>query len=531
MSCNCTALTKPANWTPVPEYRQPTSIQPGENIDCYMKRSGSQSGLMNDVGEKEANRIDNTSLTSDLNRKVDVQFVLTPNSTSTASSWDIDIKDGDSHVTTSELGLTFIDGNLSGTVPEAKANKNYKVLITAKAGADVIDSREFNFYPKTASKDTTVKFVIPLDGNVHVTCGYGPRKPPAVGASSDHKGMDFARVDHSAGNILAAGDGTVVRCGTGKGWGNVIFIEHKDASGKIVATTVYGHWAESYVKEGQIVAMGQKIALEGNVGIGSGKHLHFEMHKGKFGNPTDPAPYLNGTTPLPIASNNSNDTVGADGTATPTGFTDKPATQSAGMTSGEAENANADCPGSTSDKPLPADKNIQPGTEQDPDIPPAAGDVATIIKSECAAAGLTDEETRFILTVATIESGLKADAKNPTSSATGLYQMLDAIATKYYGVLGLSPTHENRIDPAKATKAMIQFFKNEFRPYYNGYLSSGKTKIANKNIHASDWSAQYPNFSMGEFMYGLIHHDGVGTAVSGVDKGGVAYWRKKVKTA
>jgi len=109
--------------------------------------------------------------------------------------------------------------------------------------------------------------------------------------------------------------------------------------------------------------------------------------------------------------------------------------------------------------------------------------------------------------------------------------MLDKIAVKYYGVIGVPATCKNRCDPYYATKAMIKFYTQEFRPYWNGYNNSGKTKIAGKTIKETSWSAKYPQLTQGEFMYGLIHHDGVGTAVSGIDKQGVDYWRKKIRSA
>jgi murein DD-endopeptidase MepM/ murein hydrolase activator NlpD len=494
-----------------------------------MRRAGNPTGLMDDADPVKApDRIENTSLTSDLALHVNETFKLTDGSTRTPT-WSI------SGISIPGFSIDPATGVINCTIAEADANKNYRVMVTASDGAGIIDAREFNFYPKSADKDGIVKFVIPLDGDTHVTCNFGPRRPPAAGATSNHKGMDFARKDHSLGNILAAGDGTVVRCGPGTGWGNVIFIEHNDAQGRLVATTVYGHWSEAYVAVGQHVAAGQKIAKEGNVGIGTGAHLHFEMHKGKFGNPVDPAPYLNGSTELATSGGSG----GGSGPSTPVTRTN------VGMTSNEAINSNADCP-----QTLPADTNLPPKTpsdEQTPDLPAnnknkyraacAIGDpppvqtVKDVILAECSAEGLTPEEANFILTVATIESGLDPAAKNPTSSATGLYQMLDAIAVKYFGLLNLSPTCENRIDPAKSTRAMIKFFQLEFKPYYQNYVSSGKTKIANKTIAQTSWSVQYPNFTMGEFMYGLIHHDGVGNAVSGTDKGGVSYWRSKVKSA
>ena len=522
MTCQtCYQPAKAALWTPIPEFRQPTEIQQGENVDCYMKRSGSPSGLMNDVGPKTPDRIDNTSLTSDLHGTVNETFKLSDNSTKVAASWAFVISGTTSLAPLTELAVS--GATISGTVLPANINKNYKVMVTALDSAGtIIDAREFNFFPKTGSADGTLKFVIPLEGTgaqaVHVTCGYGPRHPPTSGASSDHLGMDFARKDHSAGNIVASCDGVVTKCGPGTGWGNVIFIEHKDATGKVVATTVYAHWSEAYVKVGQIVAAGQKIALEGNVGIGTGIHLHFEMHKGKWKNPTDPAPYLTGA--IPVADNNT-DVPGPDGTATPTSESTK-ARSNVGMTAAESSAA-ADCPAS-----IPAPAGGDTFTPTDIAALPANASVTDAINQACTEAGLSADETKFIFTLAKIESTMNPAAKNPTSSALGLYQMLDAIAAKYYGLLGKAPSVTNRTDPYLATKAMILFYKNEFLPYWNGYVSSGHATIAGKKIIPTTWSATYPQLDQFSFMYGLLHHDGVGNAVNGIDKQGVAYWKSKV---
>jgi hypothetical protein len=523
MSCGCTKPEKAALWTPIPEYRQPTDIQKGENIDCYIKRAGNPTGEMSPAPDMDANRISNTSLVADLTPAVNVKMEVTPGSLPV--TWaPLEIKENGAVITIPGMS---IDSNGQITVSKAAldpyVNRNFKVLVTANFNDGSSDAREFNFFPKVADKDGTIKFVVPLDGNPIVTCKFGPRKAPVPGASTVHKGMDFALAGGALGNILAAADGTVVRCGPGSGWGNVIFIEHNDAQGRLVATTVYGHWSQAYVAQGQKVAAGQKIAKEGHEGIGSGAHLHFEMHKGKFGNPVDPAPYLNGTV------------VPSDAGAGQDGSTSVSHTN-AGMTSKEAANSNADCPGSTSGAPLQQpppgseDTTVTPSPTKTKCVPTRSytgQEIYDIINAECASAGLNADETQFIRIVAKIESGLDPAAKNPTSSATGLFQMLDSIAAKYYGDIGVSPTCENRIDPTYATKAMIQFFKSEFRPYYAGFVSSGHTKIANKTIKDTAWSQTYSSLSMGAFMYGLIHHDGVGTAVSGIDKGGVGYWKQK----
>lgn len=42
-------------------------------------------------------------------------------------------------------------------------------------------------------------------------------------------------------------------------------------------TTLYAHCSKIFVKEGQIVAQGQKIAEVGSTGNSTGNHLHFEI--------------------------------------------------------------------------------------------------------------------------------------------------------------------------------------------------------------------------------------------------------------
>lgn len=540
MSCNCVKPVVTPLWTPIPAYRAPTAIQPGENIDCYMQRAGNTSGLMNDSGAKVPNLINNTTLTSDLNLAVNTTFTLTPGSDRTPTSWTINVNGVDGLAPLTELHFDTTAGTLSGTVSDINTNQSYAVLITALDGTGEIDSRSFNFFPKKAAKGDAITFIIPLDGNVHCTSPFGPRNPPAAGASSIHHGMDFARVDHSIGNILASADGTVVRCGPGTGWGNIIFINHYNDQGTLICATGYAHWSTSYVKVGDKVSQGQKIALEGNVGIGSGAHLHFEMHKGGFKNPVDPAPYLQGA--LSIANDNSDTQVGPDGTALPTSFVSQN-NSNVGMTSAEASNPNSGCPlvlpSDTGLPPVPAGNppavpatniaKVRSSCALPPAQTPSPATVIAAIQQACTEAGypVGSADATFIQTVATIESGLDPYAKNPTTTCTGLYQMTDALAVVMFGKIGISPTCENRCDPYLATKAMIQWYQSEFITYWNTWISSGKTQIkTNAPLTPTPWSAQYANFTQGEFLYGLIHHDGVGNANAGKDLGGVAYWRK-----
>lgn len=551
MSCGCVKVEKTPLWSAIPPFRQPTDIQPGENIDCYAKRTGSVSGLQNDNGPKLENRIDNTSFLSDTQLQVNTTFKLTPASTKVPTVWKITVDGTDFSTIFPELTVTSLTSStftVSGTVDETKAGKSYSVLVEADDGSGQIDSRTFTFFPKKGSKDDTIQFVIPLshpDG-VRVTSPYGPRKAPAAGASTFHRGVDMSVIGNNRGTIVSAADGIVVKAGPMNGFGNAIMIEHSDAQGRLVATTVYGHMntGHIYVSVGDKVAAGQKIALEGNAGIGNATHLHFEIHKGKwaFGAGVDPTPYLNGALPVAVDTGDPDPA----GNATPTGY-NMQANASAGMTTAEST-ADDKCttvvPNTYPNQELPA-KN--PSDESVPAAPtnnvnkyrspcapadtPSTAEVIAKIEQACNEAGLTEEDIKFIKTVATIESGLDPYAKNPTSSAMGLYQFLDPIAVSYYNKIGETCNCVNRCDPYIATKAMIRFFQDEFLPYWNGYQSSGGTKIANKTIKDTAWSRQYPNLTRNEFLYGLIHHDGVGNAVNGKDLQGVTYWRSRVGTA
>lgn len=303
MACNCSKVERSPLWAPVPEPRTFTTIDKGENIECYAKRSGSESGLKDDIGEQLTNRILNTSFASSLAGVVNETFQLTPNSDTAPEDvdWQFSIDGTPANLVLPELEWGG-DGIVTGTVSDANANKVYHVLVVAKSsGTETeIDSRRFTFFPKKGEdKDGTVRFVIPLvarTGNTkaRVTCGFGPRNPPVSGASTMHNGYDMAMEDRSLGWIVSSADGVVVKAGPARGFGNWVVIEHYDAQDRLVATTVYGHMNEIYVRVGDKVAAGQKIALEGNAGIGTAAHLHFEIHKGKWRTPTDPGPYLNG---------------------------------------------------------------------------------------------------------------------------------------------------------------------------------------------------------------------------------------------
>ncbi len=112
-------------------------------------------------------------------------------------------------------------------------------------------------------------YIRPISGG-RVSSGFGNRKSPTKGASTNHQGVDWAVPVGTA--VMASSGGTVTKAGWGSGYGYVVYIRHDDGR-----ETRYGHLSKVLVKAGQKVSQGQKIALSGNTGRSTGPHLHFEM--------------------------------------------------------------------------------------------------------------------------------------------------------------------------------------------------------------------------------------------------------------
>lgn len=112
-------------------------------------------------------------------------------------------------------------------------------------------------------------YIKPLSGG-RSSSPFGPRSAPTAGASTYHKGHDWATPVGTP--IVASCGGTVEKAGWGSGYGYVVYINHPDGR-----QTRYAHLSKVLVKAGQTVKQGERIALSGNTGITSGPHLHFEM--------------------------------------------------------------------------------------------------------------------------------------------------------------------------------------------------------------------------------------------------------------
>lgn len=125
-------------------------------------------------------------------------------------------------------------------------------------------------------------YIKPISGG-RQSSGFGRRSRPTKGASTYHKGVDWATPTGTP--VYASCGGTVAKAGWGSGYGYVVYINHIDGR-----QTRYGHLSKVLVNVGQSVKQGERIALSGNTGISSGPHLHFEMLIN--GSQVNPLPYL-----------------------------------------------------------------------------------------------------------------------------------------------------------------------------------------------------------------------------------------------
>lgn len=103
-----------------------------------------------------------------------------------------------------------------------------------------------------------------------VTSGFKMRLHPILQTWRAHLGTDFAAPTGTA--VRTVGDGVVEFSGVQNGYGNVVFIKHRNQH-----VTVYAHLSRIDVRQGQSVEQGQTLGAVGATGWATGPHLHFEF--------------------------------------------------------------------------------------------------------------------------------------------------------------------------------------------------------------------------------------------------------------
>ena len=142
----------------------------------------------------------------------------------------------------------------------------------------VVESRLFDLKIK--------KLLIPTQHPVssgNLGSPFGWRIDPINGGSALHTGLDFQA---STGTpIVAAAGGVVVTQEYHPAYGNMIEIDHGND-----LITRYAHASQVFVKKGDLIKRGKKIAEVGTTGRSTGPHLHFEVLV--QGVPQDPQKFL-----------------------------------------------------------------------------------------------------------------------------------------------------------------------------------------------------------------------------------------------
>jgi murein DD-endopeptidase MepM/ murein hydrolase activator NlpD len=120
-----------------------------------------------------------------------------------------------------------------------------------------------------------------LDGWFSSNFGY--RIDPFTGLRSFHEGIDFPT--ESGAPIVAAASGKVVYAGWHAQYGKIVEIDHGNG-----LVSRYAHASQVFVREGDLVVRGQRVAAVGSTGRSTGPHLHYEVRLN--GVPQNPARFL-----------------------------------------------------------------------------------------------------------------------------------------------------------------------------------------------------------------------------------------------
>jgi murein DD-endopeptidase MepM/ murein hydrolase activator NlpD len=185
-----------------------------------------------------------------------------------------------------KVGLQSARNDKAGLLKRLEGDLDaYERQLDALARKSAQIEAELQTYLSTGGNPTIVphqgKLMMPVVGRR--SSPYGMRNHPIVRKRKMHTGMDIAA--KSGTPIVAAAGGVVYKSGRQGGYGNTVIIDHGGGM-----MTLYAHCSRLYVKAGQIVEQGEKIAAVGSTGMSTGPHLHFEVRIG--GKHTNPASYF-----------------------------------------------------------------------------------------------------------------------------------------------------------------------------------------------------------------------------------------------
>lgn len=167
------------------------------------------------------------------------------------------------HVTTQEIAEWNNVQNLNRLLPGKRLN----IPPAQRSRITKEEFRRADWGKQSAGiKTFHGQFAWPVRGPVHSYFG--------IRGTRRHDGIDIGAKRGTP--ILAAADGVVAYTGKLSGYGQLIILRHPDRY-----YTAYAHNARHFVRTGQRVKKGERIAAVGMTGRTSGPHLHFEIRRGQ----------------------------------------------------------------------------------------------------------------------------------------------------------------------------------------------------------------------------------------------------------
>ncbi len=159
---------------------------------------------------------------------------------------------------------------------------------------DVLGVLEAQLFEQ-AVKKRLLPTMMPVEAPYQAS-SFGRRIDPFTGMLAMHEGIDF--LADVGTPVVAAAAGIVQFAGFHPQYGFMVDVDHGND-----LVSRYAHLSKIFVKEGDVVMRGRKIALSGNTGRSTGPHLHFEV---RFrGVAQNPAKFLMSNTasasPRPVA--------------------------------------------------------------------------------------------------------------------------------------------------------------------------------------------------------------------------------------
>ncbi len=173
------------------------------------------------------------------------------------------------------------------------AGKPYQAMWFQQPGQDASGaSNKGGYYTLDGKSLRRAYLTSPVEFS-RISSGFSMRFHPILQKWRAHLGTDFAAMTGTPARTV--GDGVVEFSGSQNGYGNVVFVKHRNGH-----ETVYAHLSKISVQRGQTVSQGQTVGLVGSTGWATGPHLHFEFRVN--GTQQDPMNIARQSETIPVSS-------------------------------------------------------------------------------------------------------------------------------------------------------------------------------------------------------------------------------------